>query len=623
MGRSTVQSGPTSSLFWTKRRHLWLLLLCLWFTPAAVSASESLNLVVGVEQYSATSHVAYLEDANNTLSFEQVSSAAYRDAFKPNLSPSLNFGYSDSTFWFRLRIRNESALDENWLLENQYPLVDFLDYYALLPDGSLAHSQSGDRRPFHLRSIKHRNSTFALSLAPGQEIEIYLRAQTQGSMQLPLQLWSHTAFLNKNHDEQLALGFYYGIILAMLLYNGLIYLSLRDINYLYYVIYIGTFGLLQLVLNGLAFEYFWPSMPNWTNESLFFFLGVSFVFMAQFSRSFLHLSDNLPLFDKILKGFILIFAFVAVGSLHDGAYRLMRDVGVHATLLVVIVVFFAGFLCLRKGTKQARYFMMAWAIFLAGVGAYALKAFGILPNVFLTEYGLQIGSALEVILLSFALAHRMRVLKEENERIQREATEQLERHVAQRTLDLNAALLDLSKANEVLKDLSTVDGLTGTKNRKFFDDHYLQEWNRAFRDGQPLGLLLVDLDHFKQVNDSYGHLAGDETLRLVVRVIEKHLRRPGDQIARYGGEEFAILLPNTDLEGAKRVAEYIRRDVAMTDLHYEGLKIAVTLSIGVASICPRRLNSPAALISHADHALYRAKHQGRNLVCVHEDAAAA
>ncbi|MCW7536764.1 GGDEF domain-containing protein [Aquabacterium sp. A7-Y] len=272
-----------------------------------------------------------------------------------------------------------------------------------------------------------------------------------------------------------------------------------------------------------------------------------------------------------------------------------------------------GVICAMRGVAQARYFMLAWAIFLGGVAVYPLKTIGLLPNVFLTEYSMQIGSALEALLLSFALAHRMKVLEQQNRRIQAEATSQLEQRVQQRTHELDEALCNLSEANNELQRLNVLDGLTGVKNRKYFDEQLALQLKVAGRSRQPLSLLLIDIDHFKAVNDRHGHLAGDACLRAVARAIAESLLRAGDEVARYGGEEFAVLLPQTDAAGAERLGERIRAAVEQLGVLHECTPVPLTASIGVAVVAEPD-ETGERLIAAADAALYEAKHHGRNQV---------
>lgn len=183
----------------------------------------------------------------------------------------------------------------------------------------------------------------------------------------------------------------------------------------------------------------------------------------------------------------------------------------------------------------------------------------------------------------------------------------------QRLIEANAKL---EAANAVLRNLAQVDGLTGLANRRHFDALLDEEFRRARREEQPLGLVLIDIDNFKGFNDRYGHLGGDDCLRRVSLCIGEAIRRPGDHVARYGGEELAALLPATDVSGCAEVAEHVRGCVECLRIEYAGSPYGmVTVSAGVAAVHPYSPEcAPSALVKAADVALYQAKAAGRNCV---------
>ena len=169
------------------------------------------------------------------------------------------------------------------------------------------------------------------------------------------------------------------------------------------------------------------------------------------------------------------------------------------------------------------------------------------------------------------------------------------------------------RAEQVLSELAATDPLTGLANRRTLDQRLHLEWDRAQRSTEPLTLLMIDVDHFKAFNDRHGHHGGDQALRTVAQVIDDNIRRPADLAARYGGEEFAVVLPNTNAQGAMVIAEHIRSSVEHLP-RLAGAERPITVSIGMGTWDKRSRLSLDALLLSADQALYEAKHNGRNRI---------
>ncbi len=175
----------------------------------------------------------------------------------------------------------------------------------------------------------------------------------------------------------------------------------------------------------------------------------------------------------------------------------------------------------------------------------------------------------------------------------------------------------LKKHADDLKKLNTIDGLTGIRNRKHFDDELTRGWKRALRNRNPISMVLMDIDHFKAINDRYGHLAGDECLKGISKILASVIQRETDTLARYGGEEFAVILPDISEGTAIQLAEKIRLTVENATVKYSDITIPMTISLGVSSIIPNTSLCEEDLITSADRALYQAKKDGRNLTRVH------
>ena len=214
----------------------------------------------------------------------------------------------------------------------------------------------------------------------------------------------------------------------------------------------------------------------------------------------------------------------------------------------------------------------------------------------------QIAEVLARVENQLTLRRLQQQLQAQNEQLKKE----IDHRVVAETL--------LQEANKKLEQLVNLDGLTQLANRRCFDEYLEQEWQRLGREQLPLSLIMCDIDFFKNYNDTYGHVTGDDCLRKVSGVIKESVRRPADLAARYGGEEFVLVLPNTDIEGAVSIAESIRHQLSDLAIPHEDSPVSqfVTLSLGVTCLTPKVDSNPSVLLTAADYALYRAKELGRD-----------
>lgn len=196
--------------------------------------------------------------------------------------------------------------------------------------------------------------------------------------------------------------------------------------------------------------------------------------------------------------------------------------------------------------------------------------------------------------------------------LQQGLNQRLEEEVKERPRQYQDAAEQVEQVNTRLRQLSLTDPLTQVGNRRCFDDNLALEARRAQRTQQPLAVILVDVDHFKAVNNTHGHGVGDDCLREVAAILQTVASRPGDRLARYGGEEFAYILPDTDLRQAEALAEKTRRQVAELEIPYGERSLRLTISLGVADGVPTGEDGGQALVGAADNALYAAKAAGRN-----------
>lgn len=593
-------------------RFLTFLTACLWFAGAAAATGTSMVVLdSAIERLDISRNLSFFEDASSQYRIGQIVDQWSVLANFDRPQEAHNFGFTESPYWFHTRVFNKASGTSDWVLEGMYSVIDRMDLYLVRENGEIEHHRAGDAVAFASRGRVHHNINFRFDLHQGERVDLYFRVQTTGAVQMPLVLWTNEAFSASDHQARFVFGLYYGLLLCMAIFNLLIFLSIRDGNYLWYVSYIVFYGMLQFSLNGLAFEHLWPDSPWWNNRAISFFIAMGMFSILGFSRSFLQLRDNVPWLNKVILTTMAFFPFMAVAAVVYPDYSTVIRVTTFVASVSVLFILAGGVITLYRGFRPARYFMIAWSALLTGMMLYTLKTFGFLPANFVTEYAIQIGSAFEAILLSLAMAARLRLLMLENQKIQEEMNLKLEQRVSERTSELEVV-------NRKLEALSSTDGLTGLYNRRVFDDRLDLEVGRVSRGG-PLSLLMIDVDLFKPLNDTYGHLAGDACLRRIAQVIAEGVSRRADIVTRYGGEEFAVILPDTDAEGARNRAEAIRQSIAENlGFVWEGQALAVTVSVGVSTATSGSRVTPDEITGTADKALYQAKQHGRNRVMFRE-----
>jgi diguanylate cyclase (GGDEF)-like protein len=243
-----------------------------------------------------------------------------------------------------------------------------------------------------------------------------------------------------------------------------------------------------------------------------------------------------------------------------------------------------------------------------GVIDHKIKEYGLADKIDPIDFGKKIQLQAKEVFPVFDIE-----LKDDRDYV--EILEKAKTEMAKVSVELIKELLDKNKEIDFLREQTTLDGLTSISNYKGFHECLSREMSRAVRYKSPLSLIFSDIDHFKNVNDTYGHLAGDHALKAVAVCLKRGLRQ-SDFLSRYGGEEFALILTETDLEKAFLVAERLREQIANQKITYKDATISLTMSFGVASLPLDKKLPSEALIKQADDALYRAKGLGRNRCCV-------
>ncbi|SDZ75499.1 diguanylate cyclase [Microbulbifer marinus] len=542
----------------------------LWLCLCGSVYGETLTVTPDLQPTSLTPVLRLLEDSSGELDFAQLQTPEYQARLTAWDQPAANFGYSRSAYWVSFTLRNPTEQPLTLLIRQDYPLIDYLDFWARDDSGNWVKTATGDRLPFASRPLNLREFMFPVTLPAQSERSFYLRFASQGALNIGLSVSSETAYLSKLEVEQLFLGIYYGGFLVLVIYNLFLFMAVRDRAYVYYMGYVLSYGLYFGALNGVSFQFVWPDNPWLANESLVFMLGLTLISGVQFGREICAGRQLAPRTDRLAR--LLLYIMIPLTVIAPFvSYRLMVTAFTIFALITSVLLMVMGAISLLRGSISARYFMVGWVALLASVVVYVFKTFGWLPHNPFTHNAFQVAALIEMVLLSLALGARV---------------------------------------NEIRKR-GYIDELSHLYNRRYFEEQLPREFSFAVHSSTPLSLLMLDLDHFKAINDHYGHRQGDRAIRAIGDLVLKQVRKPVLP-CRYGGEEFAILLPRTSEEQAAVIAQRLVRRVAELDLY----EMPLTVSIGVASLERGNFDAALQLFEAADMALYRAKQQGRNRVVV-------
>ncbi len=603
-------------------------LMCLWvfgvlaWSAQAFAQNAVLDVtLIGREAVSLTSYFSVLEDPQATLKFAEVAQPDFAERFKPVQKPAhaLGFSYTRSAIWLRLDVNNPSEQPVERMLEIAYALLSKVDFY--LPEGqAYRHVEAGYARALSKHAHPSRYIAVPFVVPPGAKQPLYVRVQTPNSLNIPARIWSMEDFHIYQSRDYALQALYFGIVLAIGMYNLMLFLALHDVSYLLYVLFAGNIALALATFTGMGPEFVWGVTPTWTTIGVNVPAALASVAMLLFTRRMLATSQIVPRIDLWIKVFAMVNALFFL--LLIVSFTTFNPLFVVMNLATSLLILGTGLACARKRQRSAYFFVAAFSVLFLANALSHLRNLGVLPTNIFTSDGIQIGSALEMVLLSLVLADRFNTLRREKLAVQAQAlqvqgemleklraSEQLlEARVAERTAQLQSL-------NQQLEVISTTDGLTGIANRRHFDTVLHNEWLRAARQKLPLTLGLIDLDWFKNYNDHYGHQAGDECLRTVAKLLTERIGRTSDLVARYGGEEFVFIAPATGTEQAHHLAQAVCQAVQALALPHELSKWGcVTLSIGVATCIPQHGERPDMLIQRADKRLYLAKAQGRNRV---------
>lgn len=592
---------------------LWLLIL---LTAAWSASAESVPVSRFGEAIELGVYAQKLQDPQSTLDIAQVQT---QTGWQPLNSESFSAGFDKASWWLRVTLHNDTAQVQHYVLDTVSSVADFLDIYQLEQGRLISHLASGDRRPFASRVFPTRTVTQPLSLAPDQQLELYLRVASWDGLHevIRLRVLSASAFAAQQQTQSLALGVYYGTLLAILLYNLFLFIFIRERVFGLYVFYVAAFILWSYVLRGYGLQYLWPQAPHFNNQILPISAMLCYISFGLFALDYLEIKTRAPQWlYQALRWAIGVNLLVCTPAFF-GYYALTFAISLPAGVLMVILAVTSGVLMMQRGSRAAKYFLLAFGFLAAGVLLYYLQLTGAIASGPVPEYGIQVFSALEVLLLAFGLADQMNSLKADKLKAER-AARQAQHQLATRLGDeVRQRTAELEQANLRLEQLATTDELTGTLNRRRFNQMFEHEVNTQHESGQLLAFGMIDIDAFKRYNDLAGHQAGDQILHKISHAMQQQLQTEGAYLFRLGGEEFGLLLTRCqDADEACGCAEALRSTIENLAIEHPAPDIQlVTASFGLIICLPdATLNQAQDLYRRADELLYQAKSAGRNRV---------
>ena len=531
---------------------------------------------LSVPQYKIGEHMAVYEDTTARMLSNDIAKLP-ADAFTPLNKEVDSHLFTKSAFWYRFQVTNPTDTPVARLVVLGIPWLDQINIGVIDRNGTRSCYKAGDTYPFDKRAVKDHLPNIEHRFMPGIST-VYVRVETRDPFIVPVSVMDRETFLEYAAHHSGLIGFIYGMIVAMMLYNLFLFLSIKTRYYAFYVLYLGFFLAMNASYKCYTFEWFLydnPTLQNWAESTTIYLFSISGLLFAQ---SFLNLKEYFPKINRATN-WLLLFYTGMMGTMFFAGYHYHVMFSIMLSVVFSLYMFAVGFYALLRGYRFARFFLLGTSAGLVGTAMTALTVMAVLPYSDMGFHAIDYGLVIDAILLSLALAERVKIVQKEKMIAQMEAK---------------------------------TDALTGLMNRRGYYEIAAAEVSRIRRYGGELSLILIDIDFFKKVNDTYGHPGGDAVLK-EISLLLLSLVRENDSVFRFGGEEFLILLPETGMGHAIRLAERIRMALERHETLFQNQVIRVTASIGISGYRGEETDIEETE-KRADKRLYKAKQSGRNQI---------
>lgn len=555
------------------------ILIFIWILPINAKTLDT------SQEYKETIGQHFLVYRNEDFKLD---SLAALEAFKNGQFSSvnqsiINFGINSKPIWLALQVKNSelNAIHRNLVFEIAW--LDNIDIFYFQQNQLISSYQMGDTLPFSARAINHRFFVTDHSYETG-ETTVLIRVQSIDALLLPIYFLSNEELADRSTAQNYSYGFVYGFLLALIIYNFMLYIGLRNSSYLFYSIYLLSFLILNIAYTGHGYQWLWPDLPTWQQWSNPVLIAVCCICGLVFAAQFLNIKATSIHVYRMIIGFCLSFSTLMILLMLSSSYATTLLTSLSFILISSVLMIILGVISLRLDNKFAKYFLFASACTLCGGIITANAVWGFIPFNLFTYRAVEIGMMSDAIILALALTERFNI-------------NQTEKLVAEK--------------------MAGIDSLTNLNNRRSFYKFVKPIWALSLRNNSHTSVIMLDIDDFKLLNDNYGHAFGDQVLIRLADTLHKEARS-GDILVRWGGEEFLIFLPETKLADAVTLADRLRNKISAVQLYSPtDEQISLTASFGVAHMKDTE-TSLDELICLADQQLYYAKKRGRNCVCANE-----
>ncbi len=567
-------------------------LMAIFLLFALTANAKELTVQEDAGQYSLNNHIEYYLGDEQTLD-QVLQQEQWQEKYDDSV---LNLGFTDQAVWLRTTLTFPEPLTRQWYLVIPYPLLEEVDLY-LVRDQQQPAIYHTSRQETESRREQARSYQVALPLPRdlNGQVELLLRARSATSMQLPVELWREDRLLLRFSHLSLYWGAYFGVLGALVIYNLFLFLSLRDLAYGYYVLYIGSISLLMLCISGAGSAWLWGGQPILPRYALPISTALASLFALMFARSFLKWQDISSRWDRSMKiaaglaGVLIVYTWA--DPINGALFA-----GLLGTLVIVLLIT-VGLAGLRAGVAIARYFVLAWTTFALGSALYLLSVFDLLPVNLVTNHAMQVGSVAEVLLLSFALAHRIK-----DERARKLAALRKQQMAERQVRDLEMQSIEQAMH----------DSTTRMPNASLLNQQLQAMMVRKKR----VALTLVHYPQIKDIASSMGHRLAEEMFCQLMNKLNHTLAGLGHVICLENRQRAYIAIPEfgsaaflIDLAQLEEPLEpFIEQVVGNHEISIHAVRLPVFMNLhcGVA-VAPEHGDSAEILYQHASAARDRSE----------------